>query len=879
MEKVIKFHRYFLILIIFFLGDLSLVAQKQRKQQITSDDYKKWSTLIGQKLNSKGQWASYKLSYPSGIDTVIVQQTIGDKKYTFPSINEYKFSDNGKYWAAISAAQGLGLLNLKTGAVHWMHNVVSFDFLMSGKYIVWLQKNGIEQELHIINLENQNQCYVKDIAEYRFTEDGKIGAYITKTKNEVQLIWTEKNFLQSKIIAQSKNLFKKLIWSKNGYALAFLEELPQDGYQGNNHKLYFLNHLDATLQLQSLDSSTHGTILEGMRIVTPPAKESLEMATDGERVFFYITPSQRESKEKEIVQIWDSKTPWTYPSQRNVNGWQYQSKMAVWWPDEKKILKIGTDEFPKTELLAGERYALSNDPLQYEPQYEILSPVDYTLIDASTGKSKKILEKQIRKIDFIKGSGSGNFINYFKDNHWWIYNIAKDSHTNLTDSLGIPIYEIDYDAAGIAPPYGSPGWSADEKYLIVYDQYDIWLLSSDGKSRKKITRGRENKIRYRIAEDNYRDLQRLGNAVLPGNTFDLFKGLLLEAFGEDKSSGYYYWYPNGNMETLVHEKRKISHLIKAKFSSSYIYTEQTFEISPRLIFKNSKNKAPKFLTQTNPQQNYFEWGHTELISYKNSKGDLLEGILYYPSNFKEGKKYPMIVNIYEKQSHHLHEYFNPEINSAEAFPRMNYVLDGYLLLYPDITYEIGKPGKSATDCVLAAVNAVNAKGIVDQERIGLNGASFGGFETSYIITQTDIFATAVAGCPLTDFVSQYLSLDGNWGRPRMWRYESQQQRMQKSLFENYQGYIDNSPVAHAASINTPLLMWAGLEDSMVSWTQGLELHLALRRLNKPNQFLVYPGENHVLKKEETRIDLRSRINKWFNFYLKEKSFSNKVSNN
>ena len=297
------------------------------------------------------------------------------------------------------------------------------------------------------------------------------------------------------------------------------------------------------------------------------------------------------------------------------------------------------------------------------------------------------------------------------------------------------------------------------------------------------------------------------------------------------------------------------------------------------MFGTEKKKQPKMLIQTNPQQNHFDWGHTELISYTDSRGTPLQGVLYYPSNFQKDKQYPMIVNIYEKQSHILHHYFNPEENAADAFPRTNYTLDGYLVLYPDIAYEVGEPGKSATDCVVAAVKAVTAKGIVEQQRIGLTGASFGGYETAYIVSQTNIFAAAVAGCPPTDFVSQYLSLDDNWGLPRMWRYESQQQRMGLSLFDNYQGYIRKSPVAQAAKINTPLLIWAGLDDRMVSWTQGLELHLALRRLQKPNQFLVYPGENHSFIKRETKNDLTQRTKEWFDFYLKESPFIDKLSSN
>lgn len=868
-----------LLLFFLLLASVSIYGQTPIKRQVTPADYSQWSTLTAEKLAADGKWVSYKLAYDSGKDTVFVQQTTGNKKYIFPSAADESFSRNGKWWAAIEPEKGLGILNLKTGNIDWTPDVISYEFLANGKYLALLKKAGLEQELCILNFGTGLQYTAKDISEYSFTTDGKIGAYITKQENAVKLIWLDQTFRTSEIIQSSAKRFKNLIWNKDTNALAFLQELPQDEYQGTNHKLYFLNHMDTTPKLHFLGPLEAEEILNGMRIVTPPARKSLEMATDGKKVFFYITAAKIQTNDEEIVQVWDGATPWTYPSQKTVEGWQYSSKMAVWWPEENKIFKIGTDEFPKTQLTAEGNYALNHNPLQYEPQYEIASPVDYVLTDVSTGKSKKILEKQIRKFDFIKGSGSGNFINYFKEQHWWVYNRKVDSHINLTSPLGIPIYEVDYDCGGTAPPYGSPGWSVDEKYLVVYDQYDIWLLSADGKTRKRLTQGREKQIQYRIAEDNYQDSQLLGNAVLPGNKFDLSKGLLVEALGKDKSSGYYYWHPDGSVKSMVYKDRMIDRLIKAEQSSNYIYREQSFEMPPRLMFWTEKEKRPKVLIQTNPQQNHFDWGHTELIFYTDSKGTPLQGVLYYPSNFQKDKQYPMIVNIYEKQSHILHQYFNPAENAVDAFPRTNYTLDGYLTLYPDIAYEVGEPGKSATDCVVAAVKAVTAKGIVEQQHIGLTGASFGGYETAYIISQTNIFAAAVAGCPLTDFVSQYLSMDGSDGRSRMWRYESQQQRMGVSLFDNYQGYIKNSPVAQAAKINTPLLLWSGLEDTMVSWTQGLELHLALRRLQKPNQFLVYPGENHSFLKRETKNDLTQRTKEWFDFYLKERPCIDKLSSN
>lgn len=284
-------------------------------------------------------------------------------------------------------------------------------------------------------------------------------------------------------------------------------------------------------------------------------------------------------------------------------------------------------------------------------------------------------------------------------------------------------------------------------------------------------------------------------------------------------------------------------------------------------------KKEQVVLKTNPQQEKFCWGHSELISYTNQKGQPLQGVLFYPAGFQSEKKYPMIVHLYERQSGMMHQYINPTQYNQDGFNPVNYTFEGYLVFYPDIAYEVGSPGQSAVAGVQAAVDAVMAKGIVEYNHIGLIGGSFGGYETAFIISQTNRFATAVAGVACTDLVSSYLSMQSSGERSQIWRYESAQLRMGASLFANYKGYIENSPVAHASKINTPVLIWTGQQDPNVNWTQSIELHLALQRLQKPHTFLVYPGQGHAIGKPESQIDLDKRVKEWFDTYLKEKPFT------
>ena len=160
---------------------------------------------------------------------------------------------------------------------------------------------------------------------------------------------------------------------------------------------------------------------------------------------------------------------------------------------------------------------------------------------------------------------------------------------------------------------------------------------------------------------------------------------------------------------------------------------------------------------------------------------------------------------------------------------------------------------------------------------GLIGHSFGGYETDFIITQSNIFAAAIAGSAATDLNSFYLTLNWTTGKPDMWRFEDHQWRMEKSLFEDRERYKTNSPITYVENIKTPLLSWTGQEDLQVDWHQSIELYLALRRLSKKHILLLYPKESHELFKPENQKDLSKKMQQWFAYFLKGESPADWIS--
>ncbi|MFO0845090.1 MAG: prolyl oligopeptidase family serine peptidase [Gemmataceae bacterium] len=121
----------------------------------------------------------------------------------------------------------------------------------------------------------------------------------------------------------------------------------------------------------------------------------------------------------------------------------------------------------------------------------------------------------------------------------------------------------------------------------------------------------------------------------------------------------------------------------------------------------------------------------------------LQGVLIKPEDFDPAKKYPMMVYIYERLSQNLHRFVTP--SARTSINPTYYASNGYLVLMPDIAYAVGYPGQSAVKCVLPAIQAVVDQGNVNENAIGIQGHSWGGYQTAYLVTQTTRFKAAAAG--------------------------------------------------------------------------------------------------------------------------------------
>lgn len=832
----------------------TLWGQAKQKRMLSTADYPLWSQIYPEKISGDGNWASYRLQYEySGADTLTVQQINGNIKYSFPYGREGKF--NGESEFACIASDTLFVQNLQTGIRFKSPAVQSFEFSADEKLLaVFVKQADKKLSMEIRDKKGKVIQQIADITYYRF-DPLKKGVVCCTSKDgiyRVEMVLFKDASLKKIIADDNKGSFQNVVWKEN--AIAFIENFE-------NGPLLF--SYDVTLdQLAILDQKNVKGFPLGMKISDARFKNPIH-SEDGLRLFFWLKEPQPKDNETGYagVEIWNSKDKLLYDFKKYMPYYKWSDKLAMWDMKENKVLQVTDTVFPAGFLSADYRHAFIFDPASYEPQSQQSGAYDLYIRDLQTGK-KELIIKHYSYWQHPLGSPDGHYLCYSKNGHWWIYDIEKKLHTCMTSGMSNSFFAEDTNQPEEDQPYGIAGWTNNSE-IILYDRYDLWKFSLDGKARQRLTSGREVQKTFRVKD--FDSVKLNGSTETPLRQLNLKDGfLLLTANKQSGESGLAYWTSKTGLNEMVWENKKITQVMKAGNKKIYLYQDQNFVSAPRLMQWNGKKNE---IMQTNKQQEQFHWSKNKRIEYIVN-GTKTKGILFFPVGYKPGYKYPMVVYIYERLFSSLNDYVNPSLLSGDGFNVINFTNQGYFVLYPDINYEFGNLRESVTKSVLAAVDVAMAQADIDPNKIGLMGHSFGGYETDLIITQTNRFAAAVAGAAWTDMVSAYLYVGTTFYRPDFFRTENHQLRIGKSLFEDMPSYLNNSPVLLAAAVKTPLLGWTGKEDTHVNATQTMEFYLALRRADKEHTLLVYPGEEHTIDKKENAVDLNVRVTQWFDYYLK-----------
>jgi dipeptidyl aminopeptidase/acylaminoacyl peptidase len=394
---------------------------------------------------------------------------------------------------------------------------------------------------------------------------------------------------------------------------------------------------------------------------------------------------------------------------------------------------------------------------------------------------------------------------------------------------------------------------------VLNHRYDLWLMpvANEGEA-VNLTRGvgTEREIVFRVIRED-------------GPRIDLAEPLFLSASGDrTKHSGYWSLDVGSEPRPILYEDMRIGRPIRADSTDRAIFTKETFTMFPDYWVSDGSLQGARRVTDANPQLAELAWSPGRvLIDYTNERGHELQGTLALPAGYEEGRRYPMLVYFYETMSQQHHSFQMPRYDDRPHVA--TYASNGYLVLQPDIVYTMGQPGSSALDDLTAAVQRVIDLGYADPERIGLQGHSWGGYQSSFVLTQTDIFAAVVTGAPVTNLVSFYNELYASSGSVQQGITEAGQVRMGMGVTPWNSGelYRSQSPVHNVENINTPFLILHGTDDGAVDWRQGLEFFNSARRNGKEVILLSYPGEAHHLGRRANQEDFQIRMRQFFDHHL------------
>ncbi len=606
-------------------------------------------------------------------------------------------------------------------------------------------------------------------------------------------------------------------------------------------------------------------------------------------------PAERDATEPADVDVWHALDERINPMQKLQESRDRQkSYLSAWHIDAERFVQLGSDLDETVTLLHGQQHATETDREEYIFDRMFGRRwVDVDVIDVASGERRRVIDR-VRY--FYGGSASGGHLLYFKDDQHFSYDISGDKHTNLTAGLPTSFVNEQFDfPVEQKPSHGLAGWAKDDTAVLLYDRYDIWSVAPDGSNAAKLTDGAADEIRHRYArvdpEERFIDPTRPLYLSLYGqwtkqsgyarldpasstNAGDVDSAGTLSLSGPSTApspSGAPAGNAPGGFSTdlptrLVWLDKSVGRLTKATDADTFGYMVQDFNESPNYFIGDAELAGAARITDTNPFQDDFAWGHSELLDYACDFGPRLQAALKYPADYEPGKTYPMITYVYELRSQTLHSYSVP--TERRPYNAAVWTSLGYFVLAPDITYRGRHPGTSAVECVRPAVQAAVDTGMVDADRVGLIGHSWGGYEAAFIPTKTDIFAASVSGAALTNFFSMFGTIHWNQGLPESSHFETGQARMDVPYWDDMEAYVRESPVIGIPDLETPMLMAFGDSDGTVDWHQGIEMYNYARRAGKQFVMLVYADENHSNRQKKNQVDYHHRVLDWFGHYLK-----------
>ena len=884
-------------------------AANARRRTLGLADYGRWSRITSSALSSDGRWLAYTTTPNDGDPTVVVRRLDDTLTYRLTVAGSPEFADDARWLATLvqpteKEAERLRkarkpvprtavLLDLQTGRRDSIANAQSIDFAEGGRWVAVRRartdttSKATGADVVLRDLRSGATRHLGAVGQLAFNEppggDATMLAYTVDANdqagNGVYLLELASGRVTP--LLTGAETFDALAWDESGTRLAALHgDAPaRMKHRANALAVFSALNTPAVARVDLPASAAPAAMVLSENAVP-------RWSDDGQRVFVGLRAQEVDPAKSDDpvanVDVWHWKDADVQSVQMvRANQDRRFTYAAVVDVASRRLIRLATDSMRTVAYAPDGVFAVGRDDAPYRGGVQWGGGrADYHAVDTRTGARSLI----VRGVSRTMGtSPDGRWFLYLKDGKVVAHDLRTRASVNLSDVAGLDFVDAEDDHPYERPIYGVAGWSRDGKSVLLNHRFDLIQVPLQGGKAVNLTRGAGDsaQIRFRLVR-----LDRpargggggggggggFGAAAADDEGIDLAQPLVLSAYGEwTKKSGYWVREPDGRLRPLVYDDHNYGALARAENAARVAFTRQTFEEFPDVWTAADVGRIASATktTDANPQLAEYAWGRRVLVDFTNGKGQRLQGTLTLPAGYEAGKKYPMIVYFYERVSQQHHQFSQPVYDDRPHFS--TFASDGYLVFMPDIVYEEGRPGSSAVDAVTSGVRKVIELGYADPARIGIQGHSWGGYQGSFIITQTDMFRAAVIGAPPANLSSMYGQLYKNTGTVNNGIFEIGQVRMgaDSTPWTAHELYESQSPVHQIRNVKTPFLILHGTDDGAVDWLQGVELYNAARRFGKNVILLSYPGENHHLARKENTKDFQVRMKQYFDHWLKD----------
>lgn len=849
-----------------------------KKPPIDTSILGKWPTVDIPKVSTNGIFVLYQVNNkPFGRRSLILKSILGKVKMEWTGVESNAHFTNDSKKVIFSNSNGdLCIFTVQDSTIEYIPNVFSFKLFSTGdtEWLIYQQLNPPSTNLILRDLLSGKERSFSNVKGFWINPNGSSLVYKTEVANENGIMQSLHifNLFNDKIKSIWQGVSTgSLIFGNHKLQLAFLG-IGRTNQKEKSIWYYKEGMNDATLLSNGQLTEDSSFELNGLS----------RFSNDGDIIFIQLKKNnkslQNSSGSIPKVHIWSHKDPKLQSQQLyELENSQSKSFEAVINIVDHRIIQLEREDERIISRDKLDNYVLiqkmGKGDIFNEWYWNSTALSTILLVSIRNGAKDQIFDHN-HSLCIL--SPNGKYVVYFgvKERNYFSLEINSGKIRNITSDIKTTwtTYNRNDEPVARYNVVGTAGFLDDNTGVLIYDQNDIWQVDiSEGKNPINLTNGygrKHNAVLYIINDQLGMPVKIDGDLVVGlFNRNNKNNGFCKITIGKSKSPEIFSIGPYLYVKPPGSEANYFGEIIKIRNSNSYIIGRMSASESLNFFLTdNFRTFIP--LTDVYPEKS-FNWIKTELITWDTSHGIYSQGIMYKPDDFNPRKKYPVIFHYYERKSDLLNEFLLPTTMDAELNIPF-FVSNGYLVFTPDIRYTIGKPGESACNTIVSAAKYLSKMQWVDSKKLGLQGHSFGGSETNFIITKTSMFAAAASGAGISNYISSYNAImDPGNGSSRQYFYEYGQSRIGFNLWQRPDLYIKNSPIFEANKVTTPLLLLHNKEDIRVPFAQGMEFFIALRYLKKKVWLLQYDDEGHVIDKKENQLDFTLRMKQFFDHYLKE----------